>query len=191
VLAQFLRDDGGGGLGIEEAMADNLTNDLVSPAIVGFGAALLALQGRRAVLEVLVPELKIALLAESILLGGLQRAEFTALALDKHRQSPGNVVVVGDRKGSVRADESCSRKVHGEHRSLLLWGCCLGEKNSCRPDESLFKYDGILSQCLLCKALSESTNAIVNESAVIIDSSAIGFVLRDPQQYDHALKSTV
>jgi len=146
VLAQFLRDDGGGSIGIKETMTNHLTNHLVGAAIVGFRAALLALQGRRAVLEVLLPELKVALFAESILPCGLQGAKFTALALDKHRQPLGDLIAIGNRQGSVRANESCSRKVHGNHRILLLWGSNLGGNNSLWPDISLFKYDVIISR---------------------------------------------
>ena len=127
MLAQFLRDDRSRGLGVKEAIANHLTNDLVGPTVVGLGAARLALKGCRTVLEVLVSELKVALFAKPILLGGPQGAEFAALALDKHRQSPGDLIVIGDRQGSIGADESCRRKIHGEHRSLLLWGVVLEE----------------------------------------------------------------
>ena len=141
MLAQFLRDDGGRGLGIEEPVANNLAHNLVSPAIVRLGASLLALQDGRAVLEVLALELKVTLFAESILLGGLQGAELPALALDKHRQSPGDLVVSSNGQGSMRADKSCSREVHGEHCCLLLSGCCPGENNNHPPCISPFKYD--------------------------------------------------
>lgn len=146
MLAQFLRDDGGGSIGIKETMTNHLTNHLVGAAIVGFWAALLALQGCRAVLEVLLPELKVALFAESILPRGLQGPKFTALALDKHRQPLGDLIAIGNRQGSVRANESCSRKVHGEHRILLLLGSSLGGNNSLRSDISLLKYDVIVSR---------------------------------------------
>jgi len=37
-LAQFLGDDLGGSVGIEETMADHQAHDLLGAAVVGFGA---------------------------------------------------------------------------------------------------------------------------------------------------------
>ncbi len=88
-------------------MANDLAHDSVGPAIVGFGSALLVLQGARPVLEVLLAELEVALFAITILLRGVQRAEFAALALDKHREPAGDVVIFGDRQGTMRTHQSC------------------------------------------------------------------------------------
>lgn len=88
-------------------MANDLANDLIGPSIVGFGSALLVLQAESPVLEVMVAELEVALFAVTILLGGVQRAEFSALALDKHREPSGDVVVFGDGQGTMSAHKSC------------------------------------------------------------------------------------
>jgi len=88
-------------------MANDLAHDLIGPAIVGFGAALLVLQGERPVLKVLLAELEVALFAVAVLRGGMQRAECSALALDKHREPSGDVVVFGDGQGTMSAHKSC------------------------------------------------------------------------------------
>lgn len=116
MLSQLLGDDRGGGLGIKEAMPDDLANDLLGPPIVGLGAALLALQAESPVPEVLLAKLEVALFAISILRGGLQRAEFAALALDQHREPSGDVVLVGDGQSPARAHEFCRGEIQGEHR---------------------------------------------------------------------------
>ena len=86
-------------------MANDVPNDRVGPSIVGFGSALLVLQTERPPLKILVAELEVALFAVAILRGGVQWAEFSALALDKHREPSGDVVTFGDGQGPLRAHE--------------------------------------------------------------------------------------
>ena len=88
-------------------MANDLANDLIGPSIVGLRSALLVLQGESPVLEVLLAELEVALFAVTILLGSVQRAEFSALALDKHREPSGDVVIFGNAQGTMSAHEFC------------------------------------------------------------------------------------
>ena len=45
-LFEFLGDDLGGGIRVQEAVANDLTNHLISPAIFRTGTALLSLQER-------------------------------------------------------------------------------------------------------------------------------------------------
>ena len=41
LLADFLSDDGGGRVRVEEATADDQTDDLVGAAVIGFGSRVL------------------------------------------------------------------------------------------------------------------------------------------------------
>ena len=69
-LAQFLADDAGGGVRVQEAVADDLLRDQVGAAVVGFGASLLVLEGQGAALLEEVAQLEVALLGEAEFSGG-------------------------------------------------------------------------------------------------------------------------
>ena len=83
-LAEFLGDDVNRGIGIEEAMTDDLANDLVSADIVAFGAGLVTLESSASMFTIEFKQLKISLFAEVELLGGFGGAEPFALAFDEH-----------------------------------------------------------------------------------------------------------
>jgi hypothetical protein len=120
-LAEFLRDDVDRGVGIEEAVADDLANDLVGADIVAFGAGLVALESRASMFTIEFEQLKISRLAEIELLGGLGGAEPFALAFDEHGQ-PGDDQVIG-KNGEISggADDS-------EGRDIELHGLVLRQK---------------------------------------------------------------
>jgi hypothetical protein len=114
-LSESLRDDVDRGVRIEEAVADDLANDLVGADVVALGAGLVASESGAAPFTIVFEQLKISLLAEVELLGGLGGAEAFALAFDEHGQ-PGDDRVVGkDREISGRADdaEGGEVEVHG------------------------------------------------------------------------------
>jgi hypothetical protein len=114
-LAEFLRDDVDRGVRIEKAVADDLANDLVGADIVAFGAWLVALESCASIFTIEFEQLKISLLAEIVLFGGLGGAEPFALAFDEHGQ-PGDDLVVG-KNGEISggADDAECRDVelHG------------------------------------------------------------------------------
>ena len=114
-LAEFLRDDVDRSVGIEEALADDLANDLVGADIVAFGAGLMALESCASLFTIEFEQLKISLLAEIVLLGGLGGAEPFALAFDEHGQSGDDEVVCKNGELSGGADDAASRDVelHG------------------------------------------------------------------------------
>ena len=114
-LAQFLRDDVDGGVGIEEAVTDDLANEFVGADIVAFGAGLLTLESRASLLTIEFEQLKISLFAEVELLGGLGGAEPFALAFDEHGQAGDYKVVRKNGKLSGGADDAAGRDVelHG------------------------------------------------------------------------------
>jgi hypothetical protein len=114
-LAEFLRDDVDRSVRIEEAVADDLANDLVGADIVVFGAGLVALESCASLFTIEFEQLKISLFTELEFFGGLGSAEPFALAFDEHGQ-PGDDKVVG-KNGEIsgRADDAAGRDVelHG------------------------------------------------------------------------------
>jgi hypothetical protein len=115
-LAEFLGDDVNRGVGIEEAMTDDLANDLVGAGIVAFGAGLVALESSTSMFTIEFEQLKISLFAEVVLLGGLGGAEPFALAFDEHGQAGDDPVVQKNGELSGEADDAAGRDVelHGE-----------------------------------------------------------------------------
>jgi len=114
-LAEFLGDDVNRGIGIEEAMTDDLANDLVSADIVAFGAALVTLESSAPMFTIEFKQLKISLFAEVELLGGFGGAEPFALAFDEHGQAGDDQVVRKNGEVSGGADDAAGRdvKLHG------------------------------------------------------------------------------
>jgi hypothetical protein len=114
-LAELLRDDVDRGVGIEEALTDDLANDLVGADIVAFGAGLVALKSCAAMFTVEFEQLKISLFAEVELLGGLGGAEPFALAFDEHGQPGDDEVVRKNGEFSGGTDNAAGRDVelHG------------------------------------------------------------------------------
>ena len=114
-LAELPRDDFDRGVRIEEAVTDDLANDLVGANIVAFGTGLVALESRASMFTIEFEELKISLLAEVELLSGLGGAEPFALAFDEHGQSGDDEVVRQNGELSGGADDAAGRDVelHG------------------------------------------------------------------------------
>src|SRR5207253_1861473 len=99
LLPDFLRDDGGGGIRIKEAAADDQAYDLIGAAVVGLGSRGMQQQTLGAVLVKSGQDLVIALAGEIIFLSGLGRAQTFALAFDEHGQAAADLVVLGDEEG--------------------------------------------------------------------------------------------
>jgi len=104
-LAQFLADDGGRGVRIQEAITDDLLDDLIGATIVGFGAALLVLQGQGAALFESLAQLEIALLGVAEFLGGGDGAGAFALPFVEHGQFDQDEIVSRDGQLARRADQ--------------------------------------------------------------------------------------
>jgi hypothetical protein len=110
-LADFLGQDGGRSVRIQEAMADDLLADRLSAAVGGFGAALLALQGAGAARLIEPAQLEIALLAEAEFAGSGQGAVGFAFAFVEHGQFTGDFVVVADGQRARGAGEDQAGRV--------------------------------------------------------------------------------
>src|SRR5712692_4876536 len=118
LLADFLSDDSGGRICIEEATTDDQANDLVGAAVVGLGSWPLQEQTFGAFLVKGGQDLVIALAGEVIFLSGLGRAQTFALALDEHGQAAANLIVIGGQERAAGVGEAelffGERNIHGE-----------------------------------------------------------------------------
>ena len=106
LLADFLSNDGGGSLRVEEAAADHQTDHLVGAAVIGFWPRGMEEQTRGAMLVEARQDLVVTLAGEIEFLGGFGRAKAFALALDEHGQAAADLVVIGDQEGAARAGEA-------------------------------------------------------------------------------------
>jgi hypothetical protein len=105
-LAEFLRDDVDRGVGIEEAMTNDLADDLVGADIVVFGARLVGFESRASMLAVEPEQLIIPLFAEAELLSGLGGAQPFALAFHEHGEARDEEVTRKNGKLSGGADDA-------------------------------------------------------------------------------------
>jgi hypothetical protein len=105
-LAEFLRDDLDRGVGIEEAVADNLANDLVGADIVAFGSGLVTLEPHATMFTIEFKQLKISLFAKAELFGGLGGTKPFALAFDKHAQAGDDEVIRTNGEFTGGADDA-------------------------------------------------------------------------------------
>ena len=116
-LAEFLGDDVRRGLGIEEAMPDDLSDDFVGASVVAFGSAFLIEQRRGAVVAVGLSELEIALLAEAELAGRRAGSESVAFAFEEHDEFGSEFVVGRDVQDTVGTDKLPELRIEGKHGS--------------------------------------------------------------------------
>jgi hypothetical protein len=119
-LAELLRDDIDRGIRIEEAVADDLANDLVGARIVAFGAGLVALESCASLFTIEFEQLKISLFAEAELVGGLGGTDPFALAFDQHGEAGDNEVIRQHGELSGGADDAMGRDVE-LHGLVLRW----------------------------------------------------------------------
>lgn len=114
-LAEFLGDDVRRGFGIEEAMANDLSDDFVGAPVVVFGATFLVEQRGGAACAVGLSELEIALLAEAELAGRRARSESVAFAFEEHDEFGSEYVVDVDGQSALGTDELPELRIEGEH----------------------------------------------------------------------------
>jgi hypothetical protein len=107
-LPEFLSDDFGRSVGIQKAIAQDLADDLIGPAILGFGTGLPGLQGGEAALLEGFEQLVITLTTIAEFLRDGADVSFQALAFDEHEEAAGEVIGRGDGKGSGGARELVS-----------------------------------------------------------------------------------
>jgi hypothetical protein len=114
-LAELLCDDLNRGVRIEEAVPDDLPNDLVGADIVGFGAGLVRHESIFTTLTIEFEQLKISLSAEAELRGGIDDANPFALAFEEHGEAGNDEIIRTNGKLSGWADDTViwHVEVHG------------------------------------------------------------------------------
>ena len=117
-LAQLLGDDLDRGIGIEEAMANDLSFDLIGANGVGLGAAFLSLEGHGAPFLKEIKQLIISLSGEAVFLGRPGGPETFALAFEEHEQTRSNFVVGWDEDLSCESDDAAIRGFESHDRAL-------------------------------------------------------------------------
>jgi hypothetical protein len=88
-LVEFLGDDIGRGVWIQEQIAQDLADQLVGAAVIGFGAGLFGLEGGKAVVLKSLQQLVVALATVAIFLGDQGDVLLQALAFDEHEEAVG------------------------------------------------------------------------------------------------------
>jgi hypothetical protein len=117
-LAELLGDDLDCGVRVEEAVANDLANNLVSADIVALWTGLVGLESCGPVFTIEFQQLKISLFAEAQLFGGSGGAEPFALAFNEHGQAGGNEVIRPNGKLTGRADDAV--RIQVELHGLVL-----------------------------------------------------------------------
>jgi hypothetical protein len=95
-LAEFLSDDFGAGFRIQEAVTDDLADELLGASVVGLGAAFGAEEGRAAFLQKKGAQLEVPLTAIAEFGGRAVNTFRATFALDKHGEFAGDFVVFGN-----------------------------------------------------------------------------------------------
>lgn len=113
-LAQLLGDDLHRGIGVQEAVAQDLADRLVGAAVVGFGTGFVGLESGQAALVVGGQQLVVTLAAIAVFLGDLGDVLLEALAFLEHEKAAGQSVAWGNGQGAGWADELVSSKVELE-----------------------------------------------------------------------------
>lgn len=110
-MAQLLRDHVGGGLGVQEAIAQDLANGLVGAPVSGFGSGLLGLDGGETAALVGGENLIIALPAIAIFLSKGGDVSRQTLAFDEHEEAVSQFVGGFNGEAAGRAGELVSRGI--------------------------------------------------------------------------------
>lgn len=121
-LPQLLRDNLRGGVGVEKAMPDDLSDHFGRSPILRFGTAFLAVQCNRAGLLEGGAELKVTLLAETELCGGLQRSRSLAFTFHEHHELPRDLVILTHVQDTAGPDQTVAFRIELCHVCFLHKG---------------------------------------------------------------------
>jgi hypothetical protein len=105
-LAELLSNDVDRGIGVEKAVTNDLSFDLISPNRVGLGSAFLVLEAQGSLLLKLLVQLIISLSREPMLLSGLHGSKSFAFSLDEHKQPRSDRVVGRDDEVAGGTDDA-------------------------------------------------------------------------------------
>jgi hypothetical protein len=118
-LAEFLGNDFGTGVRIQEAVTDHLAEEFLSAPIRGAGAPFGAEEGGGAFLQEEGAELKVTLTAKTEMGGGTVNALAATFALDEHGELTGDFIVFGNGQGTGIALDAVLEELEGKHADLL------------------------------------------------------------------------
>jgi hypothetical protein len=135
-LRQFLRDDVGGSVGVEEPMPNHLTHSLSGTAVVAFRAPFLAGERRSPLEAIDLKKLIVTLLGEAELFRGLFWSKGAALPLNEHKKLLRDFVITEHRKRASRANDRLYLSIVGKHSEAPnIWGT--EKKRPRQPRESI------------------------------------------------------
>jgi len=86
-------------------VAQDLPDDLIGAAVIGFGASLLGRQSEQAAGLVVLQELVVALAAEAVLLDHVEDMVLQALTLQQHEEAVSHLIGSGHGQVADGADE--------------------------------------------------------------------------------------
>src|SRR5208283_6172250 len=113
-LAELLGNDLGGGIGIQEAVAQDLAHGLVGAAVIGLGAGLQRREGRQAASVEIGQELVITLAAVAVFSSDGADALVQTLTFHEHKEAVGLLIGGWDGQGAGGAGELVSRRIELE-----------------------------------------------------------------------------
>jgi hypothetical protein len=117
-LAELLGDDIDRGVGIEEAVANDLSFDLVGADVVSFGAAFLSLKGDGSLILKQLEQLIISLSGEAVLCGDLGDATPFTFTFDEHEQARCELVIGGDEEFTGGTNDAAFWELEQHGRAL-------------------------------------------------------------------------
>ena len=105
ILIEFLGNNLWGDVGVEKAIADDLTDHLLSAAVVTFRPGFVAFEPLGPMVFKLLQDLVIALSGEAKLFGGLGGAQALTLAFHEHGKPESDFIIFPDGERSCWAIE--------------------------------------------------------------------------------------
>lgn len=114
-LSEFLSNNLGAGLRIQESVADDLANQFLGAAVVGFGPSLGAEESLGAALEEQGSELEVTLAAKTEFRSRAIDAIGPAFAFDEHGELTSDFVIFGNGQGSGLALNTLGEKLESNH----------------------------------------------------------------------------
>jgi hypothetical protein len=127
-------------------MTNDLTDHLFGAPIVSLWTAGFALQSQRALGFKLFQQLKIALFGVTEFTGSLSGTQSLTLALEKHGQLAGNLIIVGQEDGTGMTDELSGRIEELEH-----WGKNVDKR--AQKSNKIWRYRGMKAADLSRKVM--------------------------------------
>jgi hypothetical protein len=114
-LAELLGNDVDRGVGIEEAMADDLSLDLVGANGIGLGSTFLSEEGKYSLFLELFEYLIIPLSRKAVFLRCLRRPKTFTSTVDEHEQARSDLIRGGDEQVASGPDNAsfCELECHG------------------------------------------------------------------------------